>query len=74
MQNMTGFSYFGHQDQSQALPQPSLTRAPSFQANQEQQPLMIEPARSMEFVTERSRERENHVRTPSPVKRDRKRL
>ncbi|KAJ5594681.1 uncharacterized protein N7459_000889 [Penicillium hispanicum] len=35
-------------------------------------PLMLENTRSMDFVTERSREREEHLRTPSPSKRDRR--
>ncbi|CAG7964334.1 unnamed protein product [Penicillium olsonii] len=33
------------------------------------QPLMLENTRAMDFVTERSRDREQHLRTPSPTKR-----
>ncbi|KAL1983282.1 hypothetical protein VTN96DRAFT_304 [Rasamsonia emersonii] len=51
----------------------SPVRKPSFEQKKDE-PLMLEdtPSRSMEFVTERSREREQHMRTPSPSKRDRK--
>ena len=34
-------------------------------------PLLLEHPQTREFVTERNRERANHMRTPSPVKRTR---
>jgi hypothetical protein len=38
--------------------------------NKSEVPLMLEHPQ-MDFVTERTRDRENHMRTPSPVKRNR---
>lgn len=44
--------------------------ASSADAEKENIPLMLESA-NMEFVTERSRDREAHLRSPSPSKRSR---
>lgn len=40
--------------------------------DKENAPLLLESPRSMDFVTERSRERESNLRTPSPSKRGRR--
>jgi hypothetical protein len=56
------FGYYPQQE-----PQPP----PNGYAEKEP-PLMLESARSMDFVTERSRERESQLRTPSPSKRGRR--
>jgi hypothetical protein len=50
-----------------------MRRQRSFEYKDEP-PLMIEntPSRQMDYVTGRSQEREQHVRTPSPSKRDRR--
>lgn len=71
-QSMPGFGYFGRQEQDQELPQPNPTRAPSLQKDTQEEPLMIESSRQLEFVTDRSRERKSRLRTPSPSKRERK--
>ncbi|KAL1962451.1 hypothetical protein VTN77DRAFT_9652 [Rasamsonia byssochlamydoides] len=65
--NNLGLDYSKVQTRSEASPM----RQHSFeQKKDEHEPLMLEdtPSRSMEFVTERSREREQHLRTPSPSK------
>lgn len=59
------FGYYNQQDHG---PTPM-----NGHAVKENAPLMLEsPSRSMDFVTERSRERESHLRTPSPSKRGRR--
>ncbi|KNG89850.1 nuclear envelope protein Brr6 [Aspergillus nomiae NRRL 13137] len=49
------------------------THAPSLDHKKEK-PLMLEDSPTRDFVNERSRTRENRMRTPSPTKRDRKLL
>ncbi|KOS39884.1 hypothetical protein ACN38_g9268 [Penicillium nordicum] len=61
LQHNPSFGYYGHQD-------PRQTQGVSYDEKQDQ-PLMLENTRAMDFVTERSREREQHLRTPSPTKR-----
>lgn len=61
LQNNPAYGYFGHQD-------PRQTPANGY-ADKENVPLMLEDSRGMDFVTDRSRERESHLRTPSPTKR-----
>lgn len=59
LQHNPSFGYYGQQQdprQGQTYEKP-------------EQPLMLENNRSMDFVTERSRDREQHLRTPSPTKR-----
>lgn len=59
------FRYYNQQDHRQA--------PMNGHAEKENEPLMLEgPSRPMDFVTERSRERESHLRTPSPSKRGRR--
>ncbi|KAJ5773688.1 hypothetical protein N7457_008584 [Penicillium paradoxum] len=59
LQHNPSFGYYtGQEDSRQA------------QSHEKQdQPLMIESSRAIDFVTERTREREQHLRTPSPTKR-----
>ncbi|KAJ5852642.1 uncharacterized protein N7529_012027 [Penicillium soppii] len=59
LQQNPAFGYYGQQDHRQNQ---GYDEKPD-------QPLLLENSRSMEFVTERSREREQHLRTPSPTKR-----
>ncbi|KAL4890590.1 putative nuclear envelope protein Brr6 [Aspergillus ambiguus] len=54
-----GFGYHGH--------------VPNLDAKHDAS-LMLEHPQTIDFAAERSRDRENHLRTPSPVKRDRKLL
>ncbi|KAJ5152664.1 uncharacterized protein N7482_009142 [Penicillium canariense] len=61
LQQNPAYSYYGQQD-------PRASPAKGF-ADKQEQPLMLENTRPMDFVTERSREREVHPRTPSPSKR-----
>lgn len=74
-----------HGQQPQMHIPPPLHQNPSFgyyNPQQESQPangyaekepqLMLESPRSMDFVTERTRERETQLRTPSPAKRGRR--
>lgn len=59
---------FGYYNQQDHRPTPM-----NGHAEKENAPLMLEsPSRSMDYVTERSREREGHLRTPSPSKRGRR--
>ncbi|KAL1881589.1 hypothetical protein Plec18167_003186 [Paecilomyces lecythidis] len=64
-----GFGYFGQPSHAQV--QGSPTRKQQSMEENEEQPLLLEDSRPLNFVTERSRSRENHLRTPSPVKRGR---
>lgn len=58
------FGYYNQQDHRPVM---------NGHSEKENAPLMLEsPSRSMDFVTERSRERESHLRTPSPSKRGRR--
>ncbi|KAJ9491590.1 hypothetical protein VN97_g1651 [Penicillium thymicola] len=61
LQHNPSFGYYGQQD-------PRQTQGVPYDEKQDQ-PLMLENTRAMDFVTERSREREQHLRTPSPTKR-----
>lgn len=61
-QQNPSLGFYGHQD-------PRQTPANGYTDDENKIPLAIEDSRSMKFVTERSRERENHPRTPSPSKR-----
>ncbi|KAJ5378091.1 uncharacterized protein N7496_005500 [Penicillium cataractarum] len=61
LQQNPAYGFYGQQD-PRASPTKNYTE-------REDAPLMIENTRSMDFVTERSRERETHLRTPSPSKR-----
>ncbi|KAJ5513842.1 hypothetical protein N7463_003394 [Penicillium fimorum] len=61
LQHNPSFGYYGQQD-------PRQNQGVAYNEKQDQ-PLMLENTRAMEFVTERSREREQHLRTPSPTKR-----
>lgn len=61
LQHNPSFGYYGQQD-------PRQTQGVAYDEKQDQ-PLMLENTRAMDFVTERSREREQHLRTPSPTKR-----
>ncbi|KAF7713946.1 Uncharacterized protein PECH_000731 [Penicillium ucsense] len=45
------------------------TPSKNYTERDEDAPLLLENTRAMDFVTERSRERESHLRTPSPSKR-----
>ncbi|CAG8942955.1 unnamed protein product [Penicillium salamii] len=58
LQHNPSFGYYEQQDarQAQSYEKPD-------------QPLMLEHTRAMDYVTERSRDREQHLRTPSPTKR-----
>ncbi|KAJ5819543.1 hypothetical protein N7474_005134 [Penicillium riverlandense] len=64
LQNNPTFGYFSQQDPRQAPTTPY--------GEKQDAPLMLENSQSMDFVTERSREREAHLRTPSPAKRGRR--
>ncbi|KAJ9247153.1 hypothetical protein DTO207G8_8301 [Paecilomyces variotii] len=66
-----GFGYFGQPGQAQVPVQSSPIRPQQSLEENEEQPLLLEDSRPSKFVTERSRSRENHLRTPSPVKRGR---
>lgn len=59
LQHNPSFGYYGQQDSRQTQ---------AYNENSEQ-PLMLENTKAMDFVTERSREREKNLRTPSPTKR-----
>ncbi|KAJ5151640.1 hypothetical protein N7492_009935 [Penicillium capsulatum] len=61
LQNNPAYGYYGHQD-------PRQTSANGY-ADKENVPLMLEDSLSMDYVNDRSRERESHLRTPSPSKR-----
>lgn len=61
LQQNPAYGFYGQQD-PRASPTKNYTE-------REDAPLMIEHTRPMDFVTERSRERETHLRTPSPSKR-----
>ncbi|OJJ50691.1 hypothetical protein ASPZODRAFT_126613 [Penicilliopsis zonata CBS 506.65] len=71
LQNNPAFGYFAQPDLNKGQSHPIPKRVASYEHKDEDSPLMIEDA-NMKFVTERSRERENHLRTPSPSKRGRK--
>ncbi|KAJ5101323.1 nucleus export protein BRR6 [Penicillium alfredii] len=64
LQHNPSFGYYGQQD-------PRQTAVVGY-GEKRDAPLMLENTRPMDFVTERSRDRENHLRTPSPSKRGRK--
>ncbi|KAJ5931067.1 hypothetical protein N7466_006560 [Penicillium verhagenii] len=59
LQHPPTFGYYG---------QPDPRQNHSYTQNQDSS-LMLENTKPMDFVTERSRDRENHLRTPSPSKR-----
>ncbi|KAF7592144.1 hypothetical protein BBP40_000631 [Aspergillus hancockii] len=67
----------GHHQIPPAYQQPNAFgypgNAPTINHKQEA-PLMLEDSPTRDFVSERSRNRENRMRTPSPTKRDRKLL
>jgi hypothetical protein len=65
--------YFGSQATAHPRPQVSPSKLNFEKRQDDRDPLMIEDShtQSMPFVTERSRERESHLRTPSPAKKDR---
>ncbi|KAJ5624830.1 hypothetical protein N7510_001139 [Penicillium lagena] len=64
LQNNPTFGYFSQQDPRQTPTTPY--------GEKQDAPLMLENTQSMDFVTERSRERETHLRSPSPAKRGRR--
>lgn len=57
LQHNPSFGYYGQDPRHQSYDE------------KPEQPLMLENTRAMDFVTERSRDREQHLRTPSPTKR-----
>ncbi|KAJ5910591.1 hypothetical protein N7504_005234 [Penicillium tannophilum] len=59
LQHASTFGYYG---------QPDPRQNHGYTQNQDA-PLMLENTKPMDFVTERSRDRETHLRTPSPSKR-----
>jgi hypothetical protein len=61
LQQNPAYGFYGQQD-----PRASPTKK---YTERQDAPLMIENTRPMDFVTERSHERESHLRTPSPSKR-----
>jgi hypothetical protein len=61
LQQNPAYGFYGQQG-------PRTSPSKSF-AERKDAPLMLENTRPMDFVTERSREREGHLRTPSPSKR-----
>lgn len=64
--NAPSYGYMGHQEKTLA-PAPSMDDKPN-------NPLLLEHSRNMNYMTERSRERENQLRSPSPVKGGRRLL
>ena len=64
LQQNPAFGYYGQHDLRQPLN--------NGYTEKQDAPLMLENTKSSDYVTDRSRERENHLRTPSPSKRDRR--
>ncbi|KAJ5885435.1 hypothetical protein N7495_009945 [Penicillium taxi] len=63
-QSNPSYGYYGQGDPRQAVK--------SSYVQQENNPLLLEEPRKLDFITERSRDREAHLRSPSPNKRDRR--